>query len=109
METETTDIKEFDFYSYKSLSREPWDGPAFIGFSHNEIVGAKLDRNGLRPARYTITNKGEFLLCSENGVVDIEPESCIEKGRLAPGEIISVDLGSGKIRKNGEIKSRVSN
>lgn len=97
-----------DFYEYYSALQEPWDGPALLVFSDGKQVGAALDRNGLRPARYCITKDGLVIVASEAGVVDIPPEDIIEKGRLGPGQMMAVDLESQEILKNWEIKQRVS-
>jgi glutamate synthase (ferredoxin) len=81
-----------DFYEYYSGFQEPWDGPALLVFSDGKTVGAGLDRNGLRPARYSITKEGYIVVSSEAGVVDLPEADIIEKGRLAPGQMIAVDL-----------------
>lgn len=97
-----------DFYEYYSGIQEPWDGPALLAFSDGKIVGATLDRNGLRPARYSITRDGYVVVASEAGVVDLPEADIIEKGRLGPGQMIVVDLDSHEILKNWEIKQRVA-
>ncbi|MEO0537798.1 MAG: glutamate synthase large subunit [Cyanobacteria bacterium P01_A01_bin.123] len=97
-----------DFYEYYSGIQEPWDGPALIVFSDGKQVGATLDRNGLRPARYVITDDGYILISSEAGVVDIDPSTIVEKGRLGPGQMIAVDLQTQEILKNWTIKQRVA-
>lgn len=97
-----------DFYEYNNGIQEPWDGPALLVFSDGKIVGATLDRNGLRPARYSITKDGYIVVASEAGVVDLPEASIIEKGRLGPGQMIVVDLESHEILKNWEIKQRVA-
>ena len=97
-----------DFYEYNNGIQEPWDGPALLVFSDGKVVGATLDRNGLRPARYSITNDGYIVVASEAGVVDLPGASIIEKGRLGPGQMIVVDLESQEILKNWEIKQRVA-
>ncbi len=97
-----------DFYEYNSGVQEPWDGPALLVFSDGKIVGATLDRNGLRPARYSITRDGYVVVASEAGVVDLPEADIIEKGRLGPGQMIVVDLESHEILKNWEIKQRVA-
>ena len=96
------------FYEYHAAIMEPWDGPAAIGFCDGKRVGAILDRNGLRPARYTITKSGKVILASEVGVLDIAPEDVLEKGRLAPGKMIVVDTGRERVIKDNEIKSAIS-
>ncbi|MDJ0703129.1 MAG: glutamate synthase-related protein [Leptolyngbyaceae cyanobacterium MO_188.B28] len=97
-----------DFYEYYSGLQEAWDGPALVVFSDGKQVGAALDRNGLRPARYLITQDGYLIVSSEAGVVDLSPETILEKGRLGPGQMISVDLDSHEILKNWTIKQRVA-
>jgi glutamate synthase (ferredoxin) len=97
-----------DFYEYNNGIQEPWDGPALLVFSDGKIVGATLDRNGLRPARYSITKDGYIVVASEAGVIDLPEASIIEKGRLGPGQMIVVDLESHEILKNWEIKQRVA-
>lgn len=97
-----------DFYEYYSGLQEPWDGPALVVFSDGKQVGATLDRNGLRPARYAITQDGLIIVSSEAGVVDIPIEDIVEKGRLGPGQMIAVDFGTQEILKNWTIKARVA-
>ena len=93
------------FYEYHECLNEPWDGPAALAFSDGRIVAACLDRNGLRPARYKITKDGLFLMGSEVGIGDIPEKSIIEKGRLAPGEMIAVDTVNKKLLRNADIKN----
>jgi glutamate synthase (ferredoxin) len=97
-----------DFYEYYSGLQEPWDGPALLAFSDGKIVGATLDRNGLRPARYCITRDGFIVVASEAGVVEIPEAEIVEKGRLGPGQAIAVDLGTHEVLKNWDIKQRVA-
>jgi glutamate synthase (ferredoxin) len=97
-----------DFYEYYSGMQEPWDGPALLVFSDGKQVGATLDRNGLRPARYCITKDGMVIVASEAGVVDIPESDIIEKGRLGPGQMIAVDLETQEILKNWQIKQRIA-
>lgn len=97
-----------DFYKYYSGLKEPWDGPALLAFSEGKTVGACLDRNGLRPARYAITKDGYVVVGSETGVVDLDESEIIEKGKLGPGEMIVVDLEHNKILKNWEIKQQIA-
>ena len=85
------------FYEYHSILMEPWDGPAALLFSDGRFAGGMLDRNGLRPARYTITKKDTMIVASEVGVMDIDPTDIAEKGRLQPGKILLVDTQEGKI------------
>ncbi|MFQ3626298.1 MAG: glutamate synthase large subunit [Cyanobacteriota bacterium] len=97
-----------DFYEYYSGIQEPWDGPALLVFSDGKKVGASLDRNGLRPARYAITRDGYIVVASEAGVVELPESEIVEKGRLGPGQAIAVDLQSHEILKNWDIKQRVA-
>ena len=97
-----------DFYEYHSGQQEPWDGPALLVFSDGKTVGATLDRNGLRPARYTITKDGYVVVGSETGVVDIPDDEVVEKGRLGPGQTIVVDLQTKEVLRNWEVKQRVA-
>jgi len=87
---------------------EPWDGPAALVFSDGRMVGAALDRNGLRPARYVLTVQGVLILASEVGVVSIDPHDVVEKGRLGPGEMIAVDLEHGLFMRDREIKEALA-
>ena len=97
-----------DFYEYYSGIQEPWDGPALVVFSDGKIVGATLDRNGLRPARYSITKDGYIVVASEAGVVNLPEADIVEKGRLGPGQMIAVDLENHEVLKNWEIKQRIA-
>jgi len=97
-----------DFYEYYSGIQEPWDGPAMLVFSDGKFVGATLDRNGLRPARYMITRDGFIVVASEAGVVDLPEADIVEKGRLGPGQMIAVDLENQEVLKNWEIKQRIA-
>ena len=92
------------YYQYSSCLTEPWDGPADLCFSDGVLVGAMLDRNGLRPSRYIITDDGMVILASETGVLPIPAEKILEKGRLQPGRIFLVDTGSGRIITDKEAK-----
>ena len=96
------------FYEYHAAIMEPWDGPAAIAFTDGNKVGAALDRNGLRPARYVVTKSGKIVLASEIGVLDIASDDVVEKGRLAPGKMIMVDMQQGRILGDNEIKATVS-
>lgn len=102
----TEDIKAF--YEYHSILMEPWDGPAALLFSDGRYAGGMLDRNGLRPARYTITKTGTMVVASEVGVMDFDPTVIAEKGRLQPGKILLIDTQEGKIYYDGEIKNRLA-
>ena len=96
------------FYEYHACFNEPWDGPAALVFSDGLTVGACLDRNGLRPARYKLTDDGIFSLGSEVGTINLDDAKVIEKGRLGPGEMIAVDTVSGKLLRDADIKARLS-
>jgi len=96
------------FYEYFSTLMEPWDGPASVSFTDGTMIGAVLDRNGLRPSRYWVTSDGLVVMASEVGVVDLEADTIIEKGRLEPGRIFFIDTEQGRIVRDEEIKSIVS-
>ncbi|MCK5155939.1 MAG: glutamate synthase large subunit [Spirochaetales bacterium] len=96
------------FYEYHSTLMEPWDGPAAVVFTNGRYIGATLDRNGLRPARYTITKEGLIILASESGVIDLPPETIQSKGRLQPGKMFLVDLLQHRIVPDNEIKAKIS-
>ncbi|MDY5004886.1 MAG: glutamate synthase large subunit [Prevotella sp.] len=96
------------FYEYHSILMEPWDGPAALLFSDGRYAGGMLDRNGLRPARYTITKNDMMVVASEVGVMDFDPTEIAEKGRLQPGKILLIDTQEGKIYYDGEIKERLA-
>ncbi|MCD8296794.1 MAG: glutamate synthase large subunit, partial [Prevotella sp.] len=96
------------FYEYHSILMEPWDGPAALLFSDGRYAGGMLDRNGLRPARYTITKNDMMVVASEVGVMDFDPTEIAEKGRLQPGKILMIDTQEGKIYYDGEIKERLA-
>ncbi len=96
------------FYEYHSILVEPWDGPAALLFSDGRYAGGMLDRNGLRPARYFITNDGLIALASEAGVLDVDPTRVCEKGRLQPGKIFMVDTQEGRIYYDGELKKQLA-
>ncbi|HRC59019.1 MAG TPA: glutamate synthase subunit alpha, partial [Kofleriaceae bacterium] len=97
-----------DFYCYSGSLMEPWDGPAAIVFSDGFLVGATLDRNGLRPARYLITTDDRVILASETGVVDVPPERIRKKGRLQPGKMFVVDTVEGRIVDDDELKHDIA-
>ena len=96
------------FYEYHSILMEPWDGPAALLFSDGRYAGGMLDRNGLRPSRYTITKGGMMVVASEVGVMDFEPGEVVSKGRLQPGKILLIDTQEGKIYYDGEIKEQLA-
>ena len=97
-----------DFYEYHACVSEPWDGPASLVFTDGVFVGATLDRNGLRPARYQLTSDNLLVMGSEMGMVELEPSKIIEKGRLGPGQMIGVDTSVGRFFHNDEIKNEFS-
>lgn len=87
---------------------EPWDGPATLIYSDGRVVAAALDRNGLRPARYTLTSQGILVLASEAGVIPCAAHDVVEKGRLGPGEMLAVDIEHGVLLRDGEIKAALA-
>lgn len=100
--------KRRDFYAFHSSLMEAWDGPACVTFTDGHQVGAVLDRNGLRPSRYWVTEDGLVVLASEVGVLDIPPESIVRKGRLQPGKMFLVDIEAGRIIEDEEIKNELA-
>jgi glutamate synthase (NADPH) large chain len=96
------------FYEYHASLMEPWDGPAAVAFTDGKWIGATLDRNGLRPARYLVTNDNQLILASETGVLPIAPENIRYKGRLQPGKMLLVDLERGRIVPDEEIKQELA-
>lgn len=99
------DAQQRAWYAYHAGLLEPWDGPAALAFSDGSIVGAALDRNGLRPARYTLTRQGTLVVASEAGVLPIEAQDVVEKGRLGPGEMIAVDVERHVVLHDAEMKA----
>lgn len=97
-----------DFYEYHASLMEPWDGPAAIAFTDGRVIGATLDRNGLRPARYLVTHDDLVILASETGVLPVKPEEVRSKGRLQPGRMFLVDTEEGRIIPDEEIKARLA-
>ena len=97
-----------DFYAFHSALMEPWDGPACVTFTDGKQVGAVLDRNGLRPSRFWVTDDGLVVLASEVGVLDFPPEKIIRKGRLQPGKMFLVDIQEGRIIEDDEIKQSLA-
>ena len=97
-----------DFYSFHSSLMEPWDGPACVTFTDGKQVGAVLDRNGLRPSRFWVTDDGLVVLASEVGVLDFKPESIVRKGRMQPGKMFLVDIEEGRIIEDDEIKEKLA-
>jgi glutamate synthase (NADPH/NADH) large chain len=102
---ESMDPARRAFYEFHSTFMEPWDGPADVCFTDGTLVGAVLDRNGLRPGRYWVTDDGLVVLASESGVLDIEPEHVVRRGRLQPGRMFLVDTAAGRIVSDDEVKS----
>jgi glutamate synthase (NADPH/NADH) large chain len=96
------------FYEYHASLMEPWDGPAAVAFTDGKVIGATLDRNGLRPARYLITHDGLLVMASESGVLPFKPEEVKTKGRLQPGKMLLVDLERGRLVPDKEIKAQLS-
>ncbi|MBD5787319.1 glutamate synthase large subunit [Cellulosimicrobium terreum] len=96
------------FYEYHATLMEPWDGPACLNFTDGTLIGAVLDRNGLRPGRYWVTEDGLVVLASEAGVLDLDPATIVRKGRLEPGRMFLVDTGQGRIVEDEEIKSQLA-
>ncbi|GIL79137.1 hypothetical protein Vretimale_16677 [Volvox reticuliferus] len=97
------------FYRYHSAVMEPWDGPALVSFTDGRYLGATLDRNGLRPGRYYLTKGGRVIMASEVGVVDVDPEEVVRKGRLMPGNILLVDFDEHRLVEDKELKERYAN
>jgi glutamate synthase (NADPH) large chain len=95
------------FYEYHASIMEPWDGPASISFTDGKIIGATLDRNGLRPSRYCITNDDRVIMASESGVLPVDPSTVIKRGRLHPGKMFVVDMDQGRIISDEELKETI--
>ena len=96
------------FYQFHASLMEPWDGPASIAFTDGTVIGAVLDRNGLRPSRFWVTDDGLVVMASEVGVLDIEPSKVVARGRLQPGRMFLVDTAQGRIVSDDEIKSALA-
>src|SRR5215217_3413987 len=105
---EDMDPARRDFYAFHSCLMEPWDGPAGVVFTDGTVVGAVLDRNGLRPGRFWVTDDGLVVLASEAGVLDIPPDKIVQKGRLQPGRMFLVDLEKHRIVSDEEIKAELA-
>ena len=105
----TMSQKKKDFYQYYATMMEPWDGPASILFTDGDVMGAVLDRNGLRPSRYYVTTDDQLILSSEVGVLDIDPARIVEKERLHPGKMLLVDTKQGRIIDDDELKESYAN
>jgi glutamate synthase (NADPH) large chain len=99
--------EKHDFYEYHANLMEPWDGPASITFTDGKIIGATLDRNGLRPSRYIVTSDDLVIMASEVGVLDVDPSKVVMKGRLQPGKMFMVDMEQGKIVSDDELKKKI--
>ncbi len=105
---QTMSAEKKAFYEFNACIMEPWDGPASIPFTDGNIIGAILDRNGLRPSRYTITKNGNVVMSSEIGVLNIKPENVVKHGRLEPGKMFLVDMNAGRIIEDDEIKHKIA-
>ncbi len=97
-----------EFYEFHSNLMEPWDGPAALVFTDGSLVGATLDRNGLRPGRYVITSDGLIILASEIGVLDVDPSTVVRKGRLRPGSMLLADTVEGRLIEDHELKQQLA-
>jgi len=104
---DTMSAEKKAFYEYNSCIMEPWDGPASVPFTDGNFIGALLDRNGLRPSRYTVTKDGYVIMSSEIGVIQVAPENVVKHGRLEPGKMFLVDMNAGRIIEDQEIKSDI--
>ena len=102
------DAERKAFYQYNAARMEPWDGPASIAFTDGTVMGAVLDRNGLRPSRYWVTRDGLVVMASEVGVVDLPQDTIVEKGRLQPGRMFLIDTSEGRIIRDHEIKATIA-
>ena len=96
------------FYEYHAALMEPWDGPAAVAFTDGRQIGATLDRNGLRPARYLVTDDGRVVMASESGALVVPEERIVEKWRLQPGKMLLIDLEQGRIISDQEIKTELA-
>ncbi len=104
---EQMDPERRAFYEYHAAIMEPWDGPASISFTDGKIVGATLDRNGLRPSRYWVLNDDTVIMASEAGVLEVDQAKVVTKGRLQPGRMFVVDMEQGRIIPDEEIKAEI--
>ena len=104
----TMSQEQRDFYRFHASMMEPWDGPASVAFTDGEVIGAVLDRNGLRPSRYWITDDDLVVMASEVGVIDVEPSKVVSKGRLQPGKMFLIDTREGRVVSDEEIKSTLA-
>ncbi len=101
---ELMDPERRAFFQYHSSLMEPWDGPAAVAFTNGKSIGATLDRNGLRPARYLVTRDGRVVMASEDGVLDIAPEDIVERSRLKPGRMLVVDTEKNEVQRDADVK-----
>ena len=108
-DNESMDEGRRAFYEYHACLKEPWDGPASVAFTDGSMIGAVLDRNGLRPSRYYVTKDDRVIMASEAGVLPVEPEQVLAKGRLQPGRMFLVDMAAGRIVGDEEVKSAIVN
>src|SRR6478672_1670689 len=106
-DNELMDPAKKAFYEFHASFMEPWDGPASISFTNGKIIGATLDRNGLRPSRYCVTSDDRVIMASETGVLPVAPELILEKGRLQPGKMFVVDMEKGRIISDEELKQKI--
>jgi glutamate synthase (NADPH) large chain len=106
-DNELMDPAKKAFYEFHASFMEPWDGPASISFTNGKIIGATLDRNGLRPSRYCVTSDDRVIMASETGVLPVDPSMILEKGRLQPGKMFVVDLEQGRIISDDELKQTI--
>jgi glutamate synthase (NADPH/NADH) large chain len=105
----TMDPKKRAFYRFHSSMMEPWDGPASVAFTDGTVIGALLDRNGLRPSRFWVTDDDLVVMASEVGVIEVDPAKVVKKGRLQPGKMFLIDTAQGRIVDDEEIKSQLAN
>ncbi|HSL73341.1 MAG TPA: glutamate synthase large subunit [Ilumatobacteraceae bacterium] len=105
---ETMPQEQRDFYRFHAAMMEPWDGPASVAFTDGEVIGAVLDRNGLRPSRYWMTDDDLVVMASEVGVIDVDPSKVVAKGRLQPGKMFLIDTRAGRIVADEEIKAELA-
>ncbi len=105
---ETMSQEQRDFYRFHAAMMEPWDGPASVAFTDGDMIGAVLDRNGLRPSRYWVTDDDLVVMASEVGVIDVDPAKVVAKGRLQPGKMFLIDTTAGRIVSDEEIKSELA-
>ena len=102
------DPERHAFYEYHAALMEPWDGPAAVAFTDGRTIGATLDRNGLRPARYIVTRDDRIIMASESGTLHVPESEIVEKWRLQPGKMLMIDMVEGRLVPDEEIKARVA-